>query len=197
MRALVFVLLLIAGSARAEGAYEGLRLAPTLDVGVTLAHARLGVGADLSFHRWLWINAWASRVSHPDNHHWYPGAWTTGVAVNSRVAGERHAFVYGAGVVYTSAFYCPRGCTLATAITIEEDRSVFDMWAAQVRLGYQVYLTPAWFLRALFTVDLPFATRKVKYEEPGGVYDYEADDTPLTFLHGAGTLTVGYAFTLR
>jgi hypothetical protein len=194
--ALLLALSCAAMATRAQDdAYAGTQLAPTVHLGVGTPHALGGIGADLSLGRWLDVEVWGSRVSRPFAERWYPGAWSAGVAVQSRVAGSRHAFVYGLGLVYSSRFACPRGCTLSAAIALEEARVVSDMVEAQVRLGYELRLPSRWFVRALLTADLPFAKSDVSYVGPDERYHY--DEPPLTFMHGTGLLTAGYAFRLR
>jgi hypothetical protein len=178
-------------------AYEGVQLAPTVHGAFAIPHIRGGVGLDLSVTRWFDLEVWGSRVSRPNGDRWYPGAWSTGLAVNSRVAWGMHAFVYGAGFVYTSRFDCPDGCTLLTTIALEEPRTAFDTRAVQLRLGYEARASNGpWFFRALTTVDLPFATGPVYMISP---YDktYAYHEPAATFLHVSVVLTLGYAFRLH
>jgi hypothetical protein len=176
--------------------FAGLQLAPALHAGVNLHDVRGGVTLDLSVGRWLDFEAWLSRLSRPLSNDSYPGAWSTGVAINSRVARGKHGFVYGVGLVYTSSFECPQTSTLMRMISAaDEGRIAEHVFAAQPRMGYEARFSKSWFVRPLWTWDLPFATGTVWGAE-GGKKQYRYHEPPLTFMYMSFLVTVGFAYRL-
>lgn len=196
LRLVALLCFLVASTAAAQSEYDGVRFGPTVHGAYSGPNLRGGFGVDLSVTRWFDVELWSSLVSHPNGgSNWYSRAWSTGIAASSRVTWGQHAFVYGAGFVYTSTFHCPQGCALLAAIALEEERTAFNMRALQGRLGYEVRWQGAWLFRALATFDVPYKTRRVIHLSPDDTYPYH--EPASTFMHASLVLTLGYTFRVR